>query len=367
MNFLNTTASFLADIAQPVPRRLLPRLFTNAYLPSAPRPLLFSNAYVPEAGAPTAPPAPPAHPASAAPLPPAEHPTPAAPHPVAEHPASAAPLAPTAPFISADHPAPAAPLTPTAPPTPAAPLASSRHEYGRAASSALDDDLMSSRHGRRRTTSPALDDDLMSSPHGRGRADSMSLMSSHLSHGTQMSNIQSDPLTQSPPLQWDINGAEPLRPLFPKANTKKDVISFLRNLYQLSSKREAEEKYDQFRICVGLAADVHFTDQPFTSQSQAAIDLVYQQASWSVNWRQFMYLTSFSKVDATYPWFARTDGWLARPYLLDRQRNKAKRQGKKNSKAALELVSKHLHAMSKVSKAPTPVGLRKTRSMATQH
>ncbi|KAJ7744862.1 hypothetical protein B0H16DRAFT_1727069 [Mycena metata] len=334
MNFLNTTASFLADIAQPAPRRLLPHLFTNTYLPSAPRPLFFTNAYVPEDGAPAAPPAPtaplapPAHPASAAPLAPAEHPTPAAPRAPAEHPASAAPL------ISADHPVAAAPLAPTAPPTPAAPLASaqhpvpagisSRHEYGRAASSALDDDLMSSRHVR-------------------GRADSVSSMSSYLSHGTQMSNIQSDPPTQAPPLHWDINGTEALRPLSPKANTKKDVISFLRDMYQISSKREAEEKYDQFRICVGLAADVHFTDHPYTSQSQEAIDLVA----------------------VTYPWFARTDGWPARPYLLDRQRNKAKRQGRKQSKAALELTSKHLHAISKVSKARTPLGLRKTRSMAT--
>lgn len=80
-----------------------------------------------------------------------------------------------------------------------------------------------------------------------------------------------------------------------------------------------------------------------------------------------MYLTSFFKVAVAYPWFARTDGWPARPYLLDRQRNKAKRQGKKQSKAALELMSKHLHAISKVSKAPTPLGLRKTRSMATEH
>jgi hypothetical protein len=70
----------------------------------------------------------------------------------------------------------------------------------------------------------------------------------------------------------------------------------------------------------------------------------------------------------SYPWFARTDGWPARPYLLERQRNQTKRTAVKKSQAAHKEAKKIFGPLTRtnstsVHKTATPLSLRKTRSM----
>ncbi|KAJ7226462.1 hypothetical protein B0H12DRAFT_1077762 [Mycena haematopus] len=133
-----------------------------------------------------------------------------------------------------------------------------------------------------------------------------------------------------------------------KTPTKVDVVVLIRELYKLGTQHEAEEKYLEFRNSVDNLAKAKFVrHQTLTNQDPVKVKEL------------------LAELGESYPWFARTDGWPARPYLLNRQRNQTKRTIAKNSEAATREAKKVLgHRSSTVHKTATPLPLRKTRSMA---
>ncbi|KAF8149191.1 hypothetical protein K438DRAFT_1779390, partial [Mycena galopus ATCC 62051] len=149
---------------------------------------------------------------------------------------------------------------------------------------------------------------------------------------------------------WSLSGGEVINPP-KKAPTKLDVVILIEELYKLGTRNEAEEKYLEFRNLIdNLAKAKLVRDQTLTKQDPDKLQEL------------------FKKLGETYPWFARTDGWPAHPYLLDRQRNQTKCTTVKKNQAAHMAVKKAFSSVSRpssstVHKKATPLSLRKTRSM----
>ncbi|KAJ7306299.1 hypothetical protein DFH08DRAFT_976028 [Mycena albidolilacea] len=316
----NRPAEFLRRLVPPSPRLLVPLLFTNiipevfgspSILTKIPRPAP-DPASDPDAAAPTSGVA--AAPASGA----------------------AAPTSGTAPGIAA--PTAVAPALGTAIPAPSAatPAPSAATPAPSAAPPAPS------------ATTPASVPPVRSHPH-RTRRRSRACSARH---DTSMTGIEDDEPTTPPqprPRRWSLSGDG--RIPSPKAPTKKDVVAFLKELYQLRTLFDAQEKYEEFRRSVDKAAKATLIPtHTLTKQPPAKLNALR---------------TELCKV---YPWFARTENdWPARPYLLDRQRNLSKRDTNKKNQLAHREVEKVFRGRRQGSgsfyKAATPIGLRKTRSV----
>ncbi|KAJ7870386.1 hypothetical protein B0H13DRAFT_1896247 [Mycena leptocephala] len=126
-----------------------------------------------------------------------------------------------------------------------------------------------------------------------------------------MTSIESEePTVPLTPQQryWDINGTTPINSP-PKAPTKANVKQLLKDLYSLRTTKEVDDKYTEFRTAIDAIAKRKLTPNTFTKQNAVKVQQLYDD---------------LSKV---FPWFSRcVDGWAARPYLLERQRNAMKRQ-----------------------------------------
>ncbi|KAJ7834560.1 hypothetical protein B0H14DRAFT_2590840 [Mycena olivaceomarginata] len=325
----NRPAEFLRRLVPPSPRLLVPLLFTNiipevfgspSILTKIPRPAP-DPASDPDAAAPTSGVA--AAPASGA----------------------AAPTSGTAPGIAA--PTAVAPALGTAIPAPSAatPAPSAAPSAPSAATPASG--------SASRTTptcaavpAPALQDVPM-----RPASPAPSVLT-EMSDDTSMTGIEDDEPTTPPqprPRRWSLSGDG--RIPSPKAPTKKDVVAFLKELYQLRTLFDAQEKYEEFRRSVDKAAKATLIPtHTLTKQPPAKLKALR---------------TELCKV---YPWFARTENdWPARPYLLDRQRNLSKCDTNKKNQLAHREVEKVFRGRRQGSgsfyKAATPIGLRKTRSV----
>ncbi|KAJ7231176.1 hypothetical protein B0H12DRAFT_1234099 [Mycena haematopus] len=178
--------------------------------------------------------------------------------------------------------------------------------------------------------------------------------SSELSELSEYSMESEEPTTrlspQPRPRRWSLSGAEVIQPP-PKAASKQDVVVLIQELYKLRTPHEAEDKYLEFRNSVDTLAKTKLVkDQTLTRQDPVKLQEL------------------FAELGKFYPWFARTDGWPARPYLLDRQRNQTKRTTVKRSQAATREAKKVFNSLGRVGstvhKTATPLLLRKTRSMA---
>ncbi|KAF8135848.1 hypothetical protein K438DRAFT_1786867 [Mycena galopus ATCC 62051] len=234
-----------------------------------------------------------------------------------------------APALAAAAPAPAAAAAP-APAAAAAPAPAAAAPAPPAAAPATEDVPMPSAS---RCPSPA------------------SSVLSELSEYRMESEEPTTRLSPQPRLRrWSLSGGEVIDPP-KKAPTKLDVVILIEELYKLGTRNEAEEKYLEFRNLIdNLAKAKLVRDQTLTKQDPDKLQEL------------------FKKLGETYPWFARTDGWPARPYLLDRQRNQTKRTTVKKNQAAHMAVKKAFSSVSRpssstVHKKATPLSLRKTRSM----
>ncbi|KAF8185884.1 hypothetical protein K438DRAFT_1765662 [Mycena galopus ATCC 62051] len=283
----NRPSNFLRRLVRPAPRVFVPLLYTNIYLEVFDPPAIFRRIFALAAAAPAA--AAPAPAAAAAPAPAAA----AAPAPATA--AAPAPAAAAAPVPAAAAPAPPA----AAPATEDVPMPSAS-----------------------RCPSPA------------------SSVLSELSEYRMESEEPTTRLSPQPRLRcWSLSGGEVIDPP-KKAPTKLDVVILIEELYKLGTRNEAEEKYLEFRIRFSstytnlidnLAKAKLVRDQTLTKQDPDKLQEL------------------FKKLGEMYPWFARTDGWPARPYLLDRQRNQTKCTTVKKNQAAHMAVKKAFSSVSRPS------------------
>ncbi|KAJ7799640.1 hypothetical protein B0H14DRAFT_3491396 [Mycena olivaceomarginata] len=132
-----------------------------------------------------------------------------------------------------------------------------------------------------------------------------------------------------------------------KAPTKQDVMVLIKELYDLGTRNDIEDKYLEFRNSIDNLAKARLVkDQTLTKQNPKKLQELY------------------TELGKSYPWFARP----ARPYLLERQRNQTKRTAVKKSQAAHKEAKKIFGPLTRTSstsvhKTATPLSLRKTRSM----
>ncbi|KAJ7875812.1 hypothetical protein B0H13DRAFT_2347955 [Mycena leptocephala] len=167
---------------------------------------------------------------------------------------------------------------------------------------------------------------------------------------SSMTSIESEEPTVPPtPHQrrWDINGSTPINPP-PKAPTKANVKQLLKEIYELKTSKEVDDKYTGFRTAIDAIAKRRLTQGVFTKQKADSVQQLYVDLS------------------KAYPWFARcVDGWAARPYLLERQRNAVKRQMVKQEVEVGREAKKVLGGLrrDRSHKQATPLLMRKTRSV----
>ncbi|KAJ7060773.1 hypothetical protein C8F01DRAFT_1249573 [Mycena amicta] len=151
------------------------------------------------------------------------------------------------------------------------------------------------------------------------------------------------------PRGWDLNGQASIEPP-PKAPTKATVQQLLKRLYGLRTEQEVEDKYIEFRnTIVAIARRRLNQDVTFTKQKDEDLQALYNE------------------LIVTYTWFGRCpDGWPARPYLMERQRNLTKR---KDAKAAVAVGREAKKLFGRMpSAAPKQISsssLRKTRSKSS--
>ncbi|KAJ7758839.1 hypothetical protein DFH07DRAFT_772416 [Mycena maculata] len=171
-----------------------------------------------------------------------------------------------------------------------------------------------------------------------------------MSYGSMTSIESEEPTLPPKPRQrrWDINSTA-LIGTPAKAPTKANVGALLKELYDLETTKAVDEKYTKFRLAIDTIAKRTLASGTFTQQNPDKVQQLYNE---------------LSKV---YPWFSRcVDGWAARPYLLERQRNTMKRhaikQEVKVGREAKKVLGSLRRTHSGSHKQATLLIMRKTRS-----
>ncbi|KAJ7742970.1 hypothetical protein DFH07DRAFT_777593 [Mycena maculata] len=171
-----------------------------------------------------------------------------------------------------------------------------------------------------------------------------------MSYGSMTSIESEEPTLPPKPRQhrWDINSTA-LIGTPAKAPTKANVGALLKELYDLETTKAVDEKYTEFRLAIDTIAKRTLASGTFTQQNPDKVQQLYNE---------------LSKV---YPWFSRcVDGWAARPYLLERQRNTMKRhaikQEVKVGREAKKVLGSLRRTHSGSHKQATLLIMRKTRS-----